>query len=486
MPKVLTPSNLRKRTLESPEWYIREVLGQTPWDKNIEIVRSVLQNRRTAVAGCVGSGKSFSGALAVFAFLHMFAPAEIYCTAPTFRQVKKIQFKEIRKIHKTARAPLDDRKLLDTEWKIDDDWFVLGFSPKNPDAIHGLHARNILIWIDEAQGVPQDVIEAAENAMAGGNARMLLTFNPNASQGEEAYEAAHSKRHLYNYIRIPADETPNVKAGRTIIPGMIEKYQRDEWVETYGWNSNFVRVKVRSLYPKQSADAVIPIEWIEKAMAREGSEGRKVLGIDVARSLEGDRTVIAPMNGRRMEELIVIRGKDNVEVALRAESEAKARGAVRIYVDVVGIGSGVVDTLKRTLKVKGVRGINSHVNARDPKKFADLNSEMWWGFRESLNPKDPDPVSLPHDMELLGELSAFRWGPNRQGRTEVESKDEVKKRIKNKSPDKADAANLARYASASSGAIPSGGSSAKPGGDKARRTKSSGERFRRLRDRFGA
>ncbi len=450
----LSPAELKRRMLQDPEWYIRTILAQDPWEKQVEIVRSVLNNRRTSVRGCVGSTKTFAGALAVFAFMHAYAPAEVYVTAPTFRQVRKVPFKEIRKIHKRAAAPLDRRKLLDTEWKIDDDWFVLGVSPKDPDAIQGSHAPNILIWVDEAQGVQQELLEAFENAMAGENAHMLITYNPNASPGETAYECCHSQRHLWNNIKITADDVPNVKLGRDVIPGAISKAQRDEWVKTYGWDSNWVRVKVRAMYPKQDTDALIPIEWIEKAIHREVPDGRWVMGVDVARKGPDD-TVLAPRCGRRVEDLVVIHGRDNVEVATAIERLVKGKKFARIFVDEIGTGSGVIDTLKHD-KIRGAVGINVARKARKPEEFPNVRSESFWALREALDPKGDNPIALPNDLMLQGELSAMKYDHDRQNRIVVEDTASLKKRLK-RSPDRAVAVNLANLAAASSAPVPSAG-----------------------------
>lgn len=561
----MTPSEFRARILRDPEWYIRSFLGQDTWGDlkakpgsgalgQVGIVHSVLNNRRTSVAGCVGSTKTYALALSVIAFLHAYGPhAEVYTTAPTFRQVKKVSWKEIRKVIRRARVPLGGR-LLDTEYKLDDDWFAIGFSPKDPDSVQGVHARNLLIVIDEAQGVGQDIIEAAENAMAGGNAHLLLLFNPNAVPGQEAYECAHSKRHLYNHITIDAFNTPNVRQRRTVIPGAIEFAQVKEWVKTFGWDSNFVRVKVRALYPKQAEDCVIPIDWIEKAMHREphpddarfmldlrpisqraeeaesaaadqeaeadeksrqalniaaaqagmeepyppepkaGVPGkrRRAAGVDVARFGE-DSSVVAPIVGRRVLKLKLVHGKDNAEVCGLVKRVIRALRPDKVLVDEIGTGSGVVD-MARADKQYMVRGCNVAEKAKNDEEFDDLRSELWWSLREALDPTGDAPLTLPYDLELMAELSVVRYGLTRRGRIRVESKDEIRKRLK-RSPDRADAVVMANHAAATSAPVPSGGTSNKSGSMKAKERERGmlterpratlGGRRRRLRERFG-
>lgn len=522
--KGLSPNEFRRRIIANPEDHIRRFLGQETWGDlglpetesglrgQLGVIHSVLNHRRTSVSGCVGSTKTFAAALAVVCFMHAYAPAEIYTTAPTFRQVKKVLWKEIRKIVKRSSVPLGG-KLLDTEWKIDDDWFAMGFSPKDPDAVHGTHAKNILVVLDEAQGIEQEVIEGLENIMAGGNSRMLLLFNPNAVAGQEAYECAHSKRALYNHITIDAFSTPNVRLGRTVIPGAIERPQVVQWIKTFGKNSNFVRVKVFAKYPKQAEDSVIPMDWIEMAMRRdkpdiEGIDAFKALDLlptrarirgdqeeyeeEVEREEEAARAAapqepedgappeaqagVQPKGDRRgmgvdvarfgddstcmfmvVRNLVlpahIVKGKDNAQVCGMVRRGINIFRPGKAFVDEIGTGTGVVD-MARDARIRQVHGVNVAEKAKNSKEFDDLRSELWWAVREALDPEGDDPLVLPYDLDLLAELSTVSYSMTRKGKIRVESKEEVRKRLK-RSTDRADALYLALYATASSSFIPS-------------------------------
>ena len=91
----MTPDEFRQYALDDPEWLIRNLFGpEHLWEGNVRIVSSILHHRRTAVAGCVASSKTFSLALGILAFMYVYEPAEVYTTAPTFRQTKKFLWKE--------------------------------------------------------------------------------------------------------------------------------------------------------------------------------------------------------------------------------------------------------------------------------------------------------------------------------------------------------------------------------------------------------
>lgn len=68
-------------------------------------------------------------------------------------------------------------------------------------------------------------------------------------------------------------------------------------------------------------------------------------------------------------------------------------------------------------------------------------AEMYWLLREALDPTNPDPIALPNDQELLGDLTAVRYKVVTLGQStalQMRSKDEVREAL-GRSPDKGDA-----------------------------------------------
>ena len=68
---------------------------------------------------------------------------------------------------------------------------------------------------------------------------------------------------------------------------------------------------------------------------------------------------------------------------------------------------------------------------------ANVRTEMWWMFREALDPKSGQDVALPPDTRLEAQLTAPHWYV-RGERVFVESKEELRKRL-GSSTDEADA-----------------------------------------------
>ena len=85
--------------------------------------------------------------------------------------------------------------------------------------------------------------------------------------------------------------------------------------------------------------------------------------------------------------------------------------------------------------------VSSHASAEYTSdgmyRFANVRSEMWWRFREALDPKSGYDIALPPGARLRAQLTAPQWGP--KGKLlYIESKDELFKRL-NSSTDEADA-----------------------------------------------
>jgi hypothetical protein len=104
-----------------------------------------------------------------------------------------------------------------------------------------------------------------------------------------------------------------------------------------------------------------------------------------------------------------------------------------IVIDVIGVGSGVVDRLME--QNLPVLGLNVAEVPSVAGRFARLRDELWFRCREWLEGRD---VQLPYDEKLRGDLAAPRLSFLSDGRMQVESKQMLRSRGF-ASPDSADA-----------------------------------------------
>jgi hypothetical protein len=199
---------------------------------------------------------------------------------------------------------------------------------------------------------------------------------------------------------------------------------------------------------------VIPTAWIEAAQERWRPRDAKgvmdSLGVDAARggnmgsslgATGKDKMVISRRHGTWFDKLLSIKGVDVNDGYLAAAQVIRFRkDDAPVHLDVIGIGTSPYDVLTNThVQTIAINGAAKSlgVDASGLLAFVNLRAELHWRMREALDPKNPDPIALPPDPELLADLAAptYKLVP---GGIQVESKEDLKKRIK-RSPDKGDA-----------------------------------------------
>lgn len=458
----MTPAQYRAWIVEKPWEWSKRIYGvnlfEEFWTKPVEIIQSVFKHRRTAVKGCVASSKSVTATLIVHAWLQHFPRSKVFLTAPSDRQVKNVLWSEVRALYHNAKVPLGGVMMpKESRWDFPGGGYALGFSTDDPNRIHGIHGGiyggadggRILFIIDEAQGIDEVTFQAIENIMSDGRATILLLENPTKLTGE-AYEAFHSKSHLYNCITIAAGDTPNVKYGRIIIPGMMTKETCDEWAKTYGENSNFVRVKRDALFPNQEPNTLIPMDWIEQAFERVVPQGVGFMSVGQDVAWEGDDdSVLTRIRGRQVLPLERKHGADPMAVADAMDVHLIAEDAFG-FVDVIGIGAGVFSReAQRRRRVTAVNVAEDAYGSWEGKPakehFFNLRAQIAWMLRVSLDPSGAEPIALPRDSRLQAQLSAIKYKTDEtSGRIRLQAKKDMKKDL-GYSPDDFDSLALANW-----------------------------------------
>lgn len=179
---------------------------------------------------------------------------------------------------------------------------------------------------------------------------------------------------------------------------------------------------------------VIPTAWIDAAMARWTEDGKKgemdSVGADIARGGR-DETVIATRYDNWYGRIQSYPGSQTPDGSTAAGLILScARDGAPIHVDVIGVGGSVVDHLRSNdVQVIAVNGAEaSDIGIRDKAtgmlKFRNRRAQIWWQFRESLDPKTGKLIALPPDPQLKSDLCAPHWFLSTQG-IQIESKDQI-------------------------------------------------------------
>ena len=417
------------RLRDDPFLFFLEALGiQVVTEDQKRVVESVVENRRTAAPSGHGVGKSFIAAALLLWFLFTRYGSKVITTAPTWFQVETLLWREVDRLYHAARIPLGGT-LTTTQLDLGAEWFAVGLSTDQPTRFQGVHAPAVFVLFDEATGVDRGIWDSADSMAVSPEDRFLAIGNPTDPTSE--FKAVCDSG-LWNVVEISSENHPNVLERRIVIPGAATYEWVQERLEKYGGrDTDEYRFRVLGKWPKAGSNVLISTMLVEEARARwvEPSGRPDAAGCDVARYGD-DETVIVPIHEGGHPALPESRqGQNTMETA----GQLKHLNARRTHVDDTGVGGGVTDRLQE-LEFP-VEGENFGENARDEERFANRRTELWCGARDALR---SGLVSVPPDPVLAADLSAVRYSFDSKGRFKLESKNEVKKRLKH-SPDRGDA-----------------------------------------------
>lgn len=426
-----------------------------------QVLQSVRDHRYTAVHSAHDLGKSFTAAGICCWWIDVHPPGEAFVvsTAPTYAQVRAILWREIQTMH--ARGQLPGR-ILTTEWKlgVGDTAQLVGFGRKpadtNPAAFQGIHARYVLVVIDEACGVPKVIFDAVDSLATNEEARVLAIGNPDDPSSHFAQICKPGSG--WNAIHLDGLQSPNFtdeEVPNELRPMLLSQRWVEERRDRWGEGSALYVSKVRGMFPDDSDDGVVRYSKVAHCrtipVPYTPNDDRLLpveLGVDVGAG--GDFTSVRERTGMRAGRVWRHHGPDTMEVVSLVLSAIETTGATSVKVDANGIGKGVADRLAQ-LRREGTHTativpVNVGVSSTRPKRFPRLRDEMWWDIGRELSETGGWDLTSEHvDDDTIVQLTAPKYHLDAAGRTCVEQKDETRKRL-GRSPDDADALLLAFYA----------------------------------------
>lgn len=439
---------------ESVKWRPGE--GLTAYQR--ETLAAIPARRRVSVRGPHGLGKTTISAFAVlwFACTREVSGVDWKCltTAGSWRQLSAYLWPEVRKWSRR----LDWDAVGCRPWNERDELLALQLRLRNGQAfaaasdrhelLEGLHADSVLYVFDESKAIAAATFDAAEGALGGqGEAYALAMSTPGDVSGR-FYEIHARKPGLEDWHarHVTVDEA--IEAGR-VSRSWVEQ-RRKQW----GGTSALFANRVLGEFAASDQDSVIPLAWVEAANERwlawreAGGieEGATSLGVDVARS-GADKTVIAVLVGDVVVEIRRASHRDTMSTTGTVAGMVRARPGAKPVVDVIGVGGGVVDRL-RELRLPVVAFNASESTDRKDRSgelgFLNKRAAAWWALRDMLDPANDATLALPPEDTLTGDLVAPKWHVASSGRIQVESKDEIRRRI-GRSTDDADAVVMAAW-----------------------------------------
>lgn len=330
---------------------------------------------------------------------------------------------------------------------LDQEWFCTAQTSKeeNSEAFAGQHAANATSFyvFDEASGVPDKIFEVRQGGLTDGEPMVFDFGNPTRNTGMFFENCVGRFRHRYIVRTIDSREV-----------AVTNKKQHQEWIDDYGIDSDFVKVRVLGQFPSQGSLQFIPTEFVQLAQARQLPPEKNaplVIGVDVARRGD-DESVLLPRVGydARSWPAQRYRGLDTPQLVGKITEmvrEFRALGVEysMIFVDMGNTGAAIYDLLSKAgYRVMGVWFSGKPIDGRTYKFKVD---EMYGRMRDALKDRLCIPhTAQPNGVDLQQQLTQREFGYTNAGnKIQLESKEAMKDRLGSdvgSSPDVADALAL--------------------------------------------
>lgn len=391
-----------------------------------------------------GHGVGKTAALSVIAqhFLFSFMGSQVGATANTEDQLKDIFLKEFylwsKKLPDYLSANLEQ---MDDFVRVagEKDWFLRArvSRKEKPEALAGLHAEYVLILVDEASGIADQIFEVMKGALTGENFVVIYISNPTRTTGE--FFESHKKGSEYTKLHFSSRQSPIVK------PGYIEKMESD-YPSTGEQHSNKVLIRVDGEFPstlEMNDKGWIPL-FANVTIRFEPERGQiikqPIVSVDPA-GMGRDSTSCGVRDNIYLKEVFNEKVSEPKLVARKVETVRDSYGSNSndIAIDGFGIGAQVA------VEVQTKTG--EHVNAilmdkpREETKdrFKNYKAELCWSFREWV--VRGGIIITNRQKEWLKEMEKIMYRRDAQGRIEIQSKVEFKKEH-GFSPDRFDMATM--------------------------------------------
>lgn len=307
------------------------------------IIKAIDEGRhqRIAIKACHAVGKTFSVARIGDALMGSYDEVKLVSTAPTYRQVHDLLWKEWTSAYQNKIPELKRGKLNETELWINSETFARGFSPQRrvksetgqgtDSVFQGYHGKYMTVIIfDEATGVDPQFWEQAEGLLNAGYRVLFIAIGNPTSRNCKFFDCFNNR--LWKTFSISCFDSPNMKANNihTIedieneaeyvqslsdeealdrlssykcpVPFLINTRWVIEKAIEWGCDHPLFLGKVVGDFPKTDSDSIVSEEDVTKSQEREDydlyEEEEGYVGLDVAR-FGVDKSVLSAMVGNQ-------------------------------------------------------------------------------------------------------------------------------------------------------------------------------------------
>lgn len=361
---------------------------------------------RLAISSGHGIGKTALVAWLILWFISTRPRPQIVVTANTQTQLTTKTWRELAKwlemaIHgewfeyTATQLKLKDRR---TTWYAT----AVPWSAGNAGAFAGTHEDHVLLLFDEAAEIDAIIWETATGAMTTPGAMWFAFGNPTDNSGYfRQCWTKFRKRWITRNI-----DSRDAK--------MANQKEIKEWVEDYGEDSDFVKVRVRGMFPSAGTKQFIASDVVEAAQQRSvfgspqyvnprhvPSKLPKIMGVDVG-SYGSARTVIVQRHGPHMlPKVHQFRDANHNVIAGNIGTLINEWSPDIVFIDATGYGHGVYLILQQ-LGFDNVVAVywGDRSMTMEPLIFYNPRIEIWQRMAKWL-----ETGSIPYNQELFDDLT---------------------------------------------------------------------------------
>lgn len=300
------------------------------------------------------------------------------------------------------------------QWRAD----FIPWSENNTEAFAGLHnkGKRIVVIFDEASSIADRVWEVIEGAMTDAETEIIwLVFgNPTLNTGRFR-ECFGRLKHRWYTAQVDSRKVQGTN-----------KEQIANWINDYGEDSDFVRVRVKGEFPRAGSTQLIPGDIVASCRRFEADHydtAPRIMAVDVAR-FGDDQTVIGVRQGRRFFIVNKYRGLSLSQTAERVIDYIDKDHPDAVVIDGDGMGAGVVDHLEYRGYTDRIFEFHGGESPDDTNKYFNKRAEVWGRMCDALRAG----MQLPDDPELEVDLTGPQYGYNSKQQIQLEKKEDMKKR----------------------------------------------------------
>lgn len=406
----MNDQTLLQRAQSDPAFHVEHIQGVKRLETyQSQILEAIAKYDRVCIRSPHDVGKTFLMARVVLWFGSSFPQSKIITTAPTHNQVKRLLWSEIRTGWKKSKTPLGGEMLM-TEWKLEEDWFAVGFTSKGDkdsgegqgtaSGFQGFHAPYILIIFDEATGIPRHIWNQVEGMLTSAHVKFVCIGNPTSRQSEffkcfkdpawhkikiSCFDSENLKangiKHMADLedeiamVRALSDEDKEARLSSYVVvrPQLLTCKAVVAAAIKWGITHPLFVAKFLGDFPEEGENSLITLGDVEKAQLRwqERYMGRKneemipykdphgrYVGVDCAGYGPDKIVVVMIEDNLQVKRITIPKTSENLTGAIVGEITKLFNQRYRVPVEKIlidgtgGYGMGVIDGLRENQKLK--------------------------------------------------------------------------------------------------------------------------------------